>query len=121
MKPCNKASVTNVLSNKMSLRTESIKVKSDVEWCPSRFSDITLGNRHGLDLSRSGLVVVKNATLNLFSLDTDSRMGAPRDNHDPHRSNAMMIVREICTTSGGAKQRKSLFRVVISMRRKKER
>ena len=29
-----------------------------------------------MDLSRSGLVIVKNATLNLFSLDTDSGMGA---------------------------------------------
>ena len=67
-----------------------------------------------MDLSLTGLVIVKNATLNLFSLDTDSGMGA----HviitipPPHRSNAMMIVREIHvrTTSGvGAQNRESHY------------
>ena len=64
-----------------------------------------------MDLSRSGLVIVKNATLNLFSLDTDSGMGAhrARDNHDPHRSNAIMIVREIHVQRVGAQNRESHY------------
>ena len=59
--------LTNVKS-KCPSPTESIKVSNGIEWCPSRLSEMTLGNTHGF-------VIVMNATLNLFSLDTDPRMG----------------------------------------------